>query len=79
MIDLIGMSFIPLCAVNGPFVFFVSLLFIILGGLRLVMTIFLRVAIILRYCTGDVECGCFLLSGEGCFNWLYLPLTGSTE
>jgi hypothetical protein len=79
MIDLIGMSFIPLCTVIGPFVFFVMLLFIIWGGLRLVMTIFLRVAIMLRYCTGDVECGRWLLSGEGCFNWLYLPLTGSTK
>jgi hypothetical protein len=43
------MSFIPLYSVVGQFVFFVSLLLMVWGGLILVVTIFLRVAIIMRY------------------------------
>jgi hypothetical protein len=48
MIDLIGMQFIPLYTVIGPFVFFVSLLLMVWESLRLVVTIILRVVIILR-------------------------------
>ncbi len=43
------MSFIPLYSVVGPLVFFFSLLLMVWGGLQLVVTIFLRVAIIVRY------------------------------
>jgi uncharacterized membrane protein len=49
MIDLIRMQFIPLYTVIRHFVFFVSLLLMVWGGLRLVVMIFLRLAIILRY------------------------------
>jgi hypothetical protein len=49
MIHTTGMSFIPLYKVIGLFIFFVSLLPMVLGGLRLAVTIFLRVVIILRY------------------------------
>jgi hypothetical protein len=49
MIDIIVMSFIPLCKVIGPFIFFDPFLLMMWGGLRLAVTIFLRVAIILRY------------------------------
>jgi hypothetical protein len=49
LIDLIGMSFIPLYSIVGPFMFFLSLLLMLWGGLKLVVTIFLRVAIIVRY------------------------------
>jgi fatty acid desaturase len=49
LIDLIGMSFIPLYSVVGPFIFFMSLLLMVWGGLRLVVTIFLRMVIIVRY------------------------------
>jgi hypothetical protein len=49
MIDTLGMSFLPLYKVIGQFIFFVSLLLMVWGGLRLEVTIFLRVAIILRY------------------------------
>jgi hypothetical protein len=49
MIDLIGMQFIHLYTVVGPFVFFILLLLKVWGGLRLLVTIFLRVAIILRH------------------------------
>jgi hypothetical protein len=48
MIDIIGMSFIPLHKFIGPFIFFISLLLMVWGGLRLIVTIFQRVAIILR-------------------------------
>jgi hypothetical protein len=49
LIDLVKMSFIPLYSVVGPLVFFFSLLLMVWGGLQLVVTIFLRVAIIVRY------------------------------
>ncbi len=49
LIDLMGMSFIPLYSVVGPLVFFLSLLLMVWGGLRLIVTIFLWVAIIVRY------------------------------
>jgi hypothetical protein len=49
LIDLVGVNFFPLYRVVGPMVFFLSLLLLVWGGLRIVVTIFLRVAIITRY------------------------------
>ncbi len=49
IMDLVGMSFFPLYKVVGPMIFFLSLLLLVWGELRLVVTIFLRVAIIVRY------------------------------
>ncbi len=49
LIDLVGINFFPLCRVVGPMVFFLSLLLLVWGGLWLVITVFLRVAIIIRY------------------------------
>jgi hypothetical protein len=49
LIDLVGMSFFPLYSVVGSLIFFLSLLLMLWGGLWLVVTIFLRVAIIVRY------------------------------
>jgi hypothetical protein len=49
LVDLVGMIFFPLYSVVGPLIFFFSLLLTVLGGLWLVVTIFLRVAIIIRY------------------------------
>jgi hypothetical protein len=49
IVDLVGMSFFPLYSVVGPLIFFLSLLLMVWGGLRLVVTIFLRVAIIMRH------------------------------
>ncbi len=43
------MSFFPLYSVLGPLIFFSSLLLMVWGGLRLIVTIFLRVTIIVRY------------------------------
>jgi hypothetical protein len=49
LVDLVGMNFFPLYKVVGPMIFFLSLLLMVWGGLRLIVTVFLRVAIILRY------------------------------
>jgi hypothetical protein len=49
MINIIGMSFILFYRVITPFIFFVFLLLMVFGGLSLVVTIFVRAAIILKY------------------------------
>jgi hypothetical protein len=49
LIDLVGVNFFPLYRVVGPMVIFLSLLLLVWGGLWLVITVFLRVAIIIRY------------------------------
>jgi hypothetical protein len=49
LVDLVGMSFFPLYSVVGPLIFFLSLLLMVWGGLRLIVTTFLRVIIIVRY------------------------------
>ncbi len=49
LVDLVGMSFFPLYSVVGPLIFFLSLLLMVWGGLRLVVTIFLRVTINVSY------------------------------
>jgi hypothetical protein len=46
LIDLVGVSFFPLYKVVGPMIFFLSLLLLIWGGLRLIITVFLRVILI---------------------------------
>jgi hypothetical protein len=51
-------SFFPLYKVVGPMIFFLFLLLLIWGGLRLIITIFLRVIIIVR-CNG---CGIWVLT-----------------
>ncbi len=49
LVDLMGMSFFPLYSLVGPLVFFLSLLLMVWGSLRLIVTIFLGVIIIVRY------------------------------
>jgi hypothetical protein len=49
LIDLVGINFFHLYRVIGPMICFLSLLLLVWGGLRLLVTIFLRVAIIIRY------------------------------
>jgi hypothetical protein len=63
LIDLFGTSFIPLYSVVGPLMFFLSLLLMVWGGLRLVVKIFRRVAIIVRY--------------RGCRVWLLTAFWGT--
>ncbi len=58
LVDFVGMNPFPLYKVVGPMIFFLSLLLMVWGGLRLVVTIFLRVAIIVRY----RGCGVWLLT-----------------
>jgi hypothetical protein len=67
-------NFFPLCRVVGPMVFFLSLLLLVWGGLRLVVTIFLRVAIITRY----KGCGIWVLTAF-CSSWRSPHLTGLTQ
>jgi hypothetical protein len=49
LIDLVGVNFFTLYRVVGPMVFFLFLLLLVCGGLFLAVTVFLRVAIIVRY------------------------------
>jgi hypothetical protein len=49
MINIIGISFISLFREIDPFIFFVSVLPMVWGGLQLIITIFLRLAIMTRY------------------------------
>jgi hypothetical protein len=42
LIDLVGASFFPLYRVVGPMIYFLSLLLLVWGGLRLIITVFLR-------------------------------------
>ncbi len=58
LIDLVGVSFFPLYKVVGPMIFFLSLLLLVWGGLRLIITIFLRLVIIVRY----KGCGIWVLT-----------------
>jgi hypothetical protein len=48
MIDIIGMSCIPMYMVVEPFLFFTSLLLMVWGGFHFIITVCLRVAIITR-------------------------------
>jgi hypothetical protein len=49
LVNLLGMRFFPLYSVVSPLIFFLSLLLMVWGRLQLIVTIFLRVAIIVRY------------------------------
>ncbi len=49
LVDLVGISFFHLYSLVGPLIFFLSLLLMVQGGLRLIVTVFLKVAIIVRY------------------------------
>jgi hypothetical protein len=52
------MNFFPLYKVVGPMIFFLSLLLTVWGGLWLMITVFLRVAIRVMY----RECGVWVLT-----------------
>ncbi len=58
LIDIIWASFFPLYRIVGPMIFFLSLLLLVWGGLRLMITVLLRVIIIVR-CKG---CGIWVLT-----------------
>ncbi len=63
LVNLVGMSFFPLYSVVGPLIFFLSLLLMVWGGIQLVVTIFPRVIIIVRY--------------RGCGVWVLKAFWGS--
>jgi hypothetical protein len=58
LIDIVGANFFPLYRVVGPMIFFLSLLLLVWGGLRLVVTVLVRVIVIVR-CKG---CGLWVLT-----------------
>ncbi len=58
LIDIVGASFFPLYRVVGPMIFFLSLMLLVWGGLRLMVIVLLRVIIIVR-CKG---CGIWVLT-----------------
>jgi hypothetical protein len=58
LIDIVGASFFPLYRVVGPMIFFLSLMLLVWGGLRLMVTVLVRVIVIVR-CKG---CGIWVLT-----------------
>ncbi len=58
LIDIVGASFFPLYRVVGPVIFFLSLMLLVWGGLRLMVTVLVRVVVIVR-CKG---CGIWVLT-----------------
>ncbi len=58
LIDIVGASFLPLYKVLGPMIFFLSLMLLLCGGLRLMVTVLVRVIVIVR-CKG---CGIWVLT-----------------
>jgi hypothetical protein len=63
LIDIVGASFFLLYRVVGQMIFFLSLLLLVWGGLRLIITVLLRVVIIVRY--------------KGCGIWVLTALWGT--
>jgi hypothetical protein len=49
LIDIVGANFFPLYKVVGPMIFFLSLLLLVWGTFRLLVTILIRVIVIVRY------------------------------
>jgi hypothetical protein len=63
LIDIVGASFFPLYRVVGPMIFFLSLMLLVWGGLRLMVTVLVRVVVIVRY--------------KGCGIWVLTALWGT--
>jgi hypothetical protein len=49
LIDIVGASFFPLYKVVGPMIFFLSLMLLVWGAFRLMVTVLIRVVVIVRY------------------------------
>jgi hypothetical protein len=58
LIDIVGASFFPLYKVVGPMIFFLSLMLLVWGAFRLMVTVLIRVVVIVR-CKG---CGIWVLT-----------------
>jgi hypothetical protein len=63
LIDIVGASFFTLYRVVGPMIFFLSLMLLVWGGLRLMVTVLVRIVIIVRY--------------KGCGIWVLTALWGT--
>ncbi len=63
LIDIVGASFFPLYRVVGPMIFFLPLMLLVWGGLRLMVTVLLRVIIIVRR--------------KGCGIWVLMAFWGT--
>jgi hypothetical protein len=63
LIDIVGASFFPLYKVVGPMIFFLSLMLLVWGTLRLTITILIRIIVIVRY--------------KGCGLWVMTALWGT--
>ncbi len=62
LIDIVGASFFPLYKVVGPMIFFLSLMLLVWGALRLMITILIRIIVKVRY--------------KGCGLWVMTALWG---
>jgi hypothetical protein len=58
LIDIVGASFLPLYKVVGPMIFFLSLMLLVWGAFRLMVTILIRIIVIVR-CKG---CGIWVMT-----------------
>jgi hypothetical protein len=58
LIDIVGASFFPLYKVVGPMTFFLSLMLLVWGAFRLMVTILIRIIVIVR-CKG---CGIWVMT-----------------
>jgi hypothetical protein len=58
LIDIVGASFFPLYKVVGPMIFFLSLMLLVWGAFRLMVTVLIRVVVIVRY----KRCGIWVLT-----------------
>jgi hypothetical protein len=77
LIDIVGASFFPLYKVVGPMIFFLSLMLLVWGAVRLMVTVLIRVIVIVR-CKG---CGIWVLTAlwGPYFSWLSHPSAGWTR
>jgi hypothetical protein len=63
LIDIVGASFFPLYKVVGPMIFFLSLMLLVWGAFRLMVTVLIRVIVIVRC--------------KGCRIWVLMALWGT--
>ncbi len=63
LIDIVGSSFFPLYKVIGPMIFFLSLMLLVWGAFRLMVTVLIQIIVIVRY--------------KGCGLWVMTALWGT--
>ncbi len=84
LIDIVGASFFPLYKVVGLMIFFLSLMLLVWGAFRLMVTVLIRVIVIVRY----KGCGIWVLIALwgtlfqlaiSSFSWMYAAMEGVGE